>query len=79
MPLIQQLSAQADEWRAAEIARAKRRLARGEDIDDVLDGLTRGLTQKMLHGPMVGLQAADDEARQRAGSAVTQFFLRKER
>ena len=79
VPLIQRLSAQADEWRAAEIARAKRRLARGEDVDAVLDGLTRGLTQKMLHGPMTGLQAGDDEARQRAGSAVTQFFLRKER
>ncbi|MEP6558835.1 MAG: glutamyl-tRNA reductase [Burkholderiales bacterium] len=79
VPLIQQLSAQADEWRSAEIARAKRRLARGEDVDAVLDGLTRGLTQKLLHGPMVGLQAGDDEARQRAGSAVTQFFLRKER
>ena len=79
VPLIQQLSAQADEWRSAEIARAKRRLARGEDVDAVLDGLTRGLTQKLLHGPMVGLQAGDEEARQRAGSAVTQFFLRKER
>ena len=79
VPLIQQLSRQADAWRATELARARRRLARGEDMDAVLDGLSRGLTQKLLHGPMVGLQASDDQARQRAGSAVEQFFLRKER
>ena len=32
VPLIQQLNAQADEWRALELARARKRLARGEDV-----------------------------------------------
>ncbi len=49
VPLIQQLNAQADEWRAAEIARAKKLLAKGEDVDAVLEALSRGLAQKMLH------------------------------
>jgi glutamyl-tRNA reductase len=79
VPLIQQLNAQADEWRAMEIARARKLLAKGEDIDAVLDALSRGLTQKMLHGAMAELRTADADARRQASSAVQHFFLRKER
>jgi len=79
VPLIQQLNSQADEWRDAELARARRMLARGEDIDTVLEALSRGLTQKMLHGAMAELRAGDAEARQRASTAIEHFFLRKER
>lgn len=79
VPLIQQLNQQADEWRAAELARARKLLARGEDVDAVLEALSRGLTQKMLHGPMAELRAGDAEARQRASAAIEHFFLRKER
>jgi glutamyl-tRNA reductase len=79
VPLIQQLNAQTDEWRAAELARARRLLARGEDVDAVLEALSRGLTQKMLHGAMAELRTGDAESRQRASSAITHFFLRKER
>lgn len=79
VPLIQQLNAQADEWRALELARARKLLARGEDVDAVLEALSRGLTQKMLHGAMAELRTADGEARERASQAVEHFFLRKER
>jgi glutamyl-tRNA reductase len=79
VPLIQQLNAQADEWRAAEIARARKLLARGENVDAVLDALSRGLTQKLLHGAMAELRTGDTDSRQRASSAVQHFFLRKER
>ena len=79
VPLIRQLNSQADEWRAAELARAKKLLARGEDVDAVLDALSRGLTQKMLHGAMAELRSGDAESRQRASSAIEHFFLRKER
>lgn len=80
VPLIQQLNAQTDEWRAMEIARARKALARGEDVDAVLEALSRGLTQKMLHGALAELHGASDaEARQRASSAIEHFFLRKER
>jgi len=40
VPLIQQLNAQADEWRAAELARARKLLAKGEDVDAVLEALS---------------------------------------
>lgn len=79
VPLIRQLQSQTDEWRAAEVARARRLLARGEDVEAVLDALSRGLTQKMLHGAMAELHAGDAEARQRASQAIEHFFLRKER
>jgi glutamyl-tRNA reductase len=79
VPLIRQLNAQADEWRALEVARARKLLAKGEDIDAVLDALSRGLTQKMLHGAMAELHTGDPQARQRASAAIEHFFLRKER
>src|SRR5690606_5303806 len=59
VPLIRQLQAQTDEWRALELARARRLLARGEDVDTVLEALSRGLTQKMLHGPLAELHGGD--------------------
>ncbi len=79
VPLIQQLNAQADEWRALEIARARKLLAKGENVDDVLEALSRGITQKMLHGAMAELRGGDLAARERATTAVQHFFLRKER
>jgi len=79
VPLIQALNAQADEWRHAEMARARKLLLKGEDIDTVLEALSRGITQKMLHGAMADLRAGDSAARERASAAVHHFFLRKER
>jgi len=79
VPLIQQLNAQADAWRAGELARARRALAKGEDVDAVLEALSKGLTQKMLHGAFAELHGADASSRQRASHAIEHFFLRKER
>ncbi|MHB8949702.1 MAG: glutamyl-tRNA reductase [Rhodoferax sp.] len=79
VPLIQQLNAQADEWRAVELARARKLLAKGEDVEAVLEALSKGLTQKMLHGAMAELRASDTQARERASAAIQHFFLRKER
>jgi glutamyl-tRNA reductase len=79
VPLIQQLQAQTDEWRQAELARARKLLARGDDVDAVLEALSRGLTQKLLHGALAELHAGDAEARQQTAAAVSRLFLRKER
>jgi glutamyl-tRNA reductase len=62
-----------------ELARARKMLARGENVDAVLEALSKGLTQKMLHGAMAELHAGDSVARERASSAIQHFFLRKER
>lgn len=79
VPLIHQLNTQTDAWRQAEIARARKMLARGEALDAVFEALSRGLTQKMLHGALAELHAADEQARERASSAIQHFFLRKEK
>ena len=79
VPLIQQLNTQAEAWRAIEIGRARKLLAKGEDMDTVLEALSRGLTQKMLHGAMAELRASDADARERASAAIQHFFLRNER
>jgi glutamyl-tRNA reductase len=80
VPLIQQLNAQADEWRALEIARAQKLLARGEPIEAVLDALSRGLTQKMMHGAMSELNSGDADSREAAARTVSRLFLQgKER
>ncbi|OOG41175.1 glutamyl-tRNA reductase [Polaromonas sp. A23] len=76
VPLIQQLNAQTDEWRALEIARAKKLLAKGESVDDVLEALSRGLTQKMLHGALAELHAGNAENREATAQTVSRLFLR---
>jgi glutamyl-tRNA reductase len=76
--VIRELNAQANAWREAELARARKRLAKGEDVEAVLEALSRGLTQKMLHGAMAGLNA-DEERRAQTLSAVQQLFLRSQR
>ena len=79
VPLIQQLNAQADEWRAMELARARKLLAKGEPVEAVMEALSKGLTQKMLHGALAELRAGDAQARERAGTAISHFFLRNSR
>ena len=76
VPLIRQLNAQTDEWRAVEIARARKRLAKGDDLEAVLEALSRGLTQKMLHGAMAELHSADPAHREQTTQAISRLFLR---
>ncbi len=79
VPLIQQLQDQADAWREAELARARKLLAKGEPLDAVLDTLSRGLMQKMMHGAMAELRSANPEHREQTMLTVQRLFLRKER
>ena len=76
VPLIQQLHAQTDEWRALEISRAKKLLAKGEPIDNVLEALAHGMSQKMLHGTLTELRAGDAEQREATAQTVSKLFLR---
>ncbi len=77
VPLIQALHRQTDDWRLLELKRARRRLARGEDVDAVLDALAQGLAHKMLHGTLAELHAAaDSDERERLAATVSRLFLR---
>jgi glutamyl-tRNA reductase len=79
VPLIRQLHMQTDAWRQLELARAGKQLARGVSPELVLEALSKGLTQKILHGAMKQLHADDALVRERASFAIEHFFLRKER
>jgi glutamyl-tRNA reductase len=76
VPLIQALHQQADDWRLAEMQRARKLLARGAEVDAVLEALTRGLTQKLLHGTLAELKAADPQEREQLAATVARLFLR---
>jgi glutamyl-tRNA reductase len=76
VPLIQALHAQADDWRAHELARARKLLAKGADVEEVMDALSRGLTQKLLHGTLAELGSADGEQRLHLAQTVSRLFLR---
>jgi len=77
IPLIQALHAQTDEWRALEIARARRQLAGGEDVGAVLESLSRGLAQKMLHGALAELRSVDGTQREQLAHTISRLFLRQ--
>jgi glutamyl-tRNA reductase len=77
VPLIQALNRQADDWRSAEIARARKLLAKGTDVEAVLEALSRGLTQKLLHGTLAELHTTDGDQREQLAQTVSRLFLRR--
>jgi len=77
VPLIQALNRQAEDWRAAELARARKQIAKGEPVEQVLEALAKGLTQKALHGTLAELHsAADPHHREQLAGTVSRLFLR---
>src|SRR5580765_4519289 len=64
VPLIRALREQGEVARRQELERALRCLQRGDDPAAVLEGLSQGLTAKLLHAPTQALnEAAGDEGR----------------
>ena len=78
VPLIRALNAQADAWREHEIARARKLITKGADIEAVLDALSRGLTQKMLHGALAELHGVEGEQRVHLADTLSRLFLRSD-
>ena len=77
VPLIQDLQESGEHMRLIELERAKKLLARGEDIDAVLDALSKGLTAKFLHGPQQALHHAQGDERARLAALLPQLFRTK--
>ncbi len=75
VPLIQRLQQKTNEWRELEISRAKKMIAKGDDINLVLEVLTKGLTQKMIHGAIAELHSKDNAVKDKAQYAIEHFFL----
>jgi glutamyl-tRNA reductase len=63
VPTIAALHGHHDTLREAELERARRMLAAGASPEAALEALARGLTQKLLHGPLAALNQAGDAER----------------
>lgn len=74
VPLIRALNERAEQWAELELQRARRRLGRGEDIEAVLQALTRGLTGKLMHGALQEIHASDDLQRRQTAETLGRLF-----
>ena len=63
VPVIRHMHTQADALRRAEVERARKMLARGDDPAAVLEALSQSLTNKLIHGPTHALSQASRENR----------------
>lgn len=75
LPLIQSLQERSKRWQTQEIARVKKRLAQGEDVDKALAALASAVSQKMLHGPLRALRSENTHERQLAEQTVLRWYL----
>jgi glutamyl-tRNA reductase len=78
VPIIKSLTEHSEDIQAAEIALAKRRLAKGEELDTVLKSLAHGLSQKYLHGAYSQIHALsqikDPEEQNRQTELIRELF-----
>ncbi|MFL9924274.1 glutamyl-tRNA reductase [Herbaspirillum lusitanum] len=77
VPLIQDLHETGETLRLAELERARRMLAKGDDVEAVLEALSKGLTAKFLHGPQQALHHAQGEQRSQLVTLLPQLFRTK--
>lgn len=74
VPTIRALRQHAEGLRAAEMERALRLLARGDDPVAVLEALSQGLTKKLMHGPTRFLNQSEGAQQGDAHRLVQKLF-----
>lgn len=74
VPLIRSLRERAEDARRHELERARRLLARGEDPAHVLDALSHGLANKLMHPPTQALNEASGEERQELADMLARLY-----
>ena len=74
VPVIRALREHAEQAREAEVDRALRLLARGDDPKQVLEALSQGLTNKLMHAPTQALNEAQGEERRALTGLVARLF-----
>jgi glutamyl-tRNA reductase len=74
VPAIIDLRRRVDRYREIELARARGRLAKGDDPAAVLESLARGLANKILHHPSQSLTRAGGAERERLMRALEVLF-----
>jgi glutamyl-tRNA reductase len=71
---ISRLRNQAERERDEVLARARRMLAQGRSIDEVLEFFGSTLTNKLMHAPTARLRKAGPEEQRRLLEATRQLF-----
>lgn len=74
VPLITQLRESGDALRRDELERALKLLSSGHDPAQVVEDLSRRITNKFLHRPLALLGEADHTERERLGSLLPHLF-----
>ncbi|HWI36062.1 MAG TPA: glutamyl-tRNA reductase [Burkholderiales bacterium] len=74
VPLIRTLRTRADELRREELERAQRMLARGDDPAKVLEALSQGLVNKLMHPPTQALNETAGEERRALARMLARLF-----
>jgi glutamyl-tRNA reductase len=74
VPLIRQLRDQGEAARQHELERALRHLQRGDDPKAVLEALSQGLTNKLLHAPTQALNEAAGDERQALAALIERLY-----
>jgi len=77
VPLIRALRENAEAMRRDEVARALKLLQRGDDPAAVLESLSQGLTNKLMHGPTEVLNQSAGEEQRRLAEALARLFRSK--
>jgi glutamyl-tRNA reductase len=73
-PAIVELRRRAEQYRDAELGKARGRLARGDDPGAVLEALAKGLANKFLHHPSQALSRAADGEREALARAIETLY-----
>ena len=74
VPTIRDLRDHTERTARNELARARKRLAAGENPDEVLEKLTAQLSAKFLHAPLASLNAASGEEQAALVAATRRLF-----
>jgi len=74
VPLIRALRSRADDARREELERALKALARGEEPRQVLDALSQGLVNRLLHAPTQVLHDTTGEERRALAELLARLY-----
>jgi glutamyl-tRNA reductase len=74
VPTIRALRDAGERTRRHEVEHALKLLARGEDPNKVLDDLSHGLTNKLLHGPTHALNQAEGSERAEVSELISRIY-----
>jgi glutamyl-tRNA reductase len=78
VPTIRALRDDAERARRHEVERAVRQLARGDNVQQVLEHLSHSLTNKFLHAPTHALSHANDDDREHLVNMLRRLYQLKQ-